>query len=282
VQDPLTASSIDSSKSNPVGVFDSGIGGLTVFRELAKILPHEDLIYLGDTARVPYGNKSPETVTRYALQNVRFLLKQKVKMVVVACNTASAFALKTLQTEYKIPILGVIEPGARGALSASHKFRIGVIGTEGTMKSEAYTQTILSQKPQAFVISASCPLFVPLVEEGWLEGEVPEKIADQYLKKILAEDIDCLILGCTHYPLLKQTLQKVIGEKIRLIDSAEETARAVLELLTRKDLVHPKISKNQAPRRQFFVTDSPERFRRVGEIFLKELIPDIQHVTLEV
>lgn len=267
------------AKDSPIGIFDSGIGGLTVFKELAKILPQEDLIYLGDTARVPYGNKSPETVTQYALQNVCFLLKQKVKMVVVACNTASAFALTTLQTKYKIPILGVIEPGARGALAASQQLRIGVIGTEGTIKSEAYTHTILSQEPRAFVTSTPCPLFVPLVEEGWLEHKATEEIASVYLQKILSEKIDTLILGCTHYPLLKKTLQKTTGGSICLIDSAEETAVQTRKILEAKSLLRKTYL---PPKHQIFVTDSPDRFRRVGEIFLKTPVRDVQHVTIEI
>jgi glutamate racemase len=261
-----------------IGIFDSGIGGLTVFREIAGILPHEDLIYLGDTARVPYGTKSAETVTRYSLQNVRFLLEQKVKMAVVACNTASAFALEELRKHYPVPIVGVIEPGAKGALQATRSKRIGVIGTEGTIKSEAYARNLVGREPHVFVASAPCPLFVPLVEEGWLQGEVAERIAREYLQKLLAQKIDTLILGCTHYPLLKPTLQKVVGNEVALIDSAEETAKEVAFLLAQKGLMRRE---NKTPRREFFVTDSPERFRRVGEIFLKNSLKNVRHVTIE-
>lgn len=267
------------SSTSSIGIFDSGIGGLTVFREIEKILPHEDLIYLGDTARVPYGNKSPETVTRYALQNVRFLLNQNIKMVVVACNTASAFAMPALQQSFDLPILGVIEPGAKGALAVSREKRIGIIGTEGTIKSEAYPRTIRKQSPHALTMSTACPLFVPLVEEGWLEGEICEKITFQYLHKMLDEKIDTLILGCTHYPLLKTTLQTVVGTHVTLIDSAEETAREAALTLNRHHLTRPP--DNNHPKREFFVTDSPERFRRVGELFLKRPISKIQHVTID-
>ena len=264
-------------QNSPIGIFDSGIGGLTVFREIAKILPQEDLIYLGDTARVPYGTKSSETVTTCSLQNVEFLAGKKVKMVVVACNTASAFALPALQQKNKIPILGVIEPGAQGALKVSRTKRIGVIGTEGTIRSEAYAERIKTQDESAFVVSTACPLFVPLVEEGWLEGEIVEKIAGHYLKDLLLANIDSLILGCTHYPLLKRALKKSVGSKIALIDSAEETALSVQALLQKTKLIR---NENKKPLREFYVTDSPERFRRVGEIFLKTPLTDVQRVEL--
>lgn len=261
----------------PIGIFDSGIGGLTVFKEISRILPREDLLYLGDTARVPYGTKSAETVRRYALQNVRFLLKEDVKMVIVACNTASAFALEELQKEFSIPILGVVEPGVEGALRTSRSKRIGVIGTEGTVSSSAYAKHLLRSDSSIFVTSSPCPLFVPLVEEGWWEGEVTEEIVRLYLKDMLKQEIDTLILGCTHYPLLKNTLQKVIGPHVALIDSAEETARIASLLLARQNLMR---AENRNPRREFFVTDSPERFRRLGHLFLNEPLKDVRHVEI--
>jgi glutamate racemase len=256
-----------------IGIFDSGIGGLTVFREIQKLLPDENLIYLGDTARVPYGTKSPETVTRYATQNIRFLLDQKVKMIVVACNTASAFALSAVQDKYDIPILGVIEPGVKKAVAAGG--RIGVIGTEGTVVSNAYEKAILQREPKAIVASQACPLFVPLAEEGMVEGEIVELIARRYLEN-LAGKIDTLILGCTHYPLLKKPIQKVAGN-VSLIDSAEATAYEVALLLKQKNLF--KKSSEKAERR-FFVTDSPERFRKVGEFFLQTPIDNVQHIEI--
>ncbi len=263
--------------NQPIGIFDSGIGGLTVFREIAKILPQEDIIYLGDTARVPYGTKSAATVTRYAIQNVNFLLNQNIKMLVIACNTASAFALEEIQSRFPIPVVGVIGPGVRGALCASRSQRIGVIGTEGTIKSESYLRMILAEAPKAVVIGASCPLFVPLVEEGRWEGPLAEEIVRGYLEKILAEKIDALILGCTHYPLLKKTIQKVVGKSIVLIDSAEETARDVSEILSQKNLTR---TENRKPFRKFCVTDSPEIFRRVGGLFLNAPLENIEHVEI--
>lgn len=262
----------------PLGIFDSGIGGLTVFCEIERSLPSEDLIYLGDTARVPYGTKSAATVTRYAVQGVEFLLRHKVKLIVVACNTASALSLPELQKRFPVPILGVIGPGAKGALKVSRSYRIGVIGTEGTIRSEAYPRAVVAQEPRAVVTSKACPLLVPLVEEGWLTGEVTERTCHQYLEKILLEKTDTLILGCTHYPLLKKVLQQVVGPKVNLIDSGEEAAGEVKSLLRKKGLLRKE---NGNPRREFFVTDSPERFRRVGELFLKQPLRDVHPVTLE-
>lgn len=263
--------------SSPIGIFDSGLGGLTVFREIAALLPGESLIYLGDTARVPYGTKSAQTVTRYARQNVRFLLRREVKAVVVACNTASAFALEDLQNEISVPVVGVIEPGVEGALKATRTGRIGVIGTEGTIASGAYTRSIKAKAPSAYVAKAACPLFVPLVEEGWWDHEVTEKVADAYLNGLLADKIDALILGCTHYPLLKRTLAKAVGPSVTLIDSAAETAKAVADALAQRSLTAPKATD---PRREFFVTDAPDRFRRLGELFLERKIENVQHVEI--
>lgn len=265
-------------QDRPLGIFDSGIGGLTVLDAVARLLPQEDLIYLGDTARVPYGSKSPETVTRYSLRNVRFLLDHDVKMVVVACNTASAFSLSELQKTYDIPILGVITPGAQGAIQASPSGRIGVIGTEGTVRSGAYAREVKKLKIGAQVTSRACPLFVPLVEEGWWEGEVTETVARTYLQDLLQEAIDTLILGCTHYPLLKDTLQKVAGPSVRLIDSAEETARQVAEVLKQSNLLRHQ---NTSSRRQFFVTDSADRFEKLGALFLKAPLTQVEHVSIE-
>ena len=264
-------------QDRPIGVFDSGIGGLTVFHEIIQILPHEDVIYLGDTARVPYGTKSAATVTRYAHQNVRLLLERNVKMVVVACNTASAFALPELQRKYEIPIVGVIEPGVKGALKMTRSKRVGVIGTEGTIQSNAYPKALQNLEPGLWVTSAACPLFVPLVEEGRWEGEVAEKITREYLHEMMTQKIDTLILGCTHYPLLKKTLQKVVGEGVSLIDSAKETAREAALLLTEKKLMRQE---NKNPLREFLATDSPERFQRIGNLFLKGPLKNVHHVEI--
>ncbi len=265
-------------QDSAIGIFDSGIGGLTVFQEIAKILPEENLVYLGDTAHVPYGTKSAAAVTRYSLRNVVFLLQQRVKAVVVACNTASALALKELKKEFALPILGVINPGAQGALRVSRIKKIGVIGTEGTIKSGAYSEAIRLQDPKAQVTSIACPLFVPLVEEGWLEGDVVERVSQKYLHPLLQNKIDVLILGCTHYPLLKRSLQKVVGPEVSLIDSAEETANEIAQLLTEENLIRKE---NKNPRREYFVTDSPERFQRVGELFLGHPLKDVRQIEIE-
>lgn len=268
---------MSSAQDLPIGIFDSGIGGLTVFREIARLLPQEDLIYLGDTARVPYGTKSAQTVTRYALQNVRVLLERGVKMIVVACNTASAFALPTLECEFPIPILGVIRPGVEGALHFSRTRRIGVIGTQGTIESGTYAKLLREANPQVQVFSTPCPLFVPFVEEGRWEGEIVEAVAKEYLQKMVEGQIDTLILGCTHYPLLKKALRKVMGPEVSLIDSAEETAREVSKILTEKKQMHHQ---NKNPAREFWVTDSPERFRKLGELFLGSPLKNVRHVEI--
>ncbi len=252
--------------NGPIGIFDSGIGGLTVFQEIRRCLPAENLIYVGDTARVPYGTKSPETVTRYSREIVRFLLKQRVKLIVVACNTASAFALKTLPQEFPIPIIGVIEAGVQGGLKASRKKQLGVIGTEGTIRSRSYETEIHRYESTAEITSLACPLFVPLVEEGWMETEAAALIAGTYLGPLRGK-IDTLILGCTHYPLLKSIIQKVMGPAVTLIDSATETAGAVARLLLERQLA----KKSGDGSEQFFVTDSPERFLKVGKLFLDRL-----------
>lgn len=263
--------------SSPIGIFDSGLGGLTVFREIVALLPGESLVYLGDTARVPYGTKSAQTVTRYARQNVRFLLRKEVKAVVVACNTASAFALEELQKELPVPVVGVIEPGVTSALRVTKTGRIGVIGTEGTIASGAYVRSIASKAPSTFVAKSICPLFVPLVEEGWWDHEITEKVAHAYLDGLLAEKIDALILGCTHYPLLKRTLAKISGPEVTLIDSAEMTAQAVGMELERQKILN---ASSMDPRHEFYVTDAPDRFRRLGELFLGRKIQDVQHIEI--
>jgi len=220
----------------PIGVFDSGIGGLTVVRQLLTHLPAEDVVYFGDTARVPYGIKSAETVTRFSRENTQFLLRRGVKMVVVACNSASAMALETLQREYDLPILGVIDPGAAAAVAATRSGKVGVIGTQATVGSRAYERAIAKRDSRIEVLARACPLFVPLAEEGWIEGEVPEKVARQYLAPLLEAGIDTLILGCTHYPILQATIQKVAGDGVTLIDTADATVRQVAERLAAEGL----------------------------------------------
>ena len=256
----------------PIGIFDSGIGGLTVAQEVTRLLPNEQIVYFGDTARVPYGTKSKESVIRFSRDNVNVLLRYNVKMIVIACNTSTSWALGILRKEYKIPIIGVIEPGSRRALEVSRKKRIGVIATPSTVNSGKYTQTILKLAPSAKVSSRACPLFVPLVEEGWLDHRVTEKVAEEYLASLRAEQIDTLILGCTHYPLLKTVLQKVMGKQVTLVDSAIETARAVKKLLEAEGLLR---SSKHPPRHEFLVSDEPEHFRVVAKRFLGH---DLTHV----
>ncbi len=259
-----------------IGIFDSGIGGLTVFKEIRKFLPGEELLYLGDTARVPYGTKSPRTVLRYALESAGFLVGKKVKMLVVACNTASSVALPELEERFSLPVLGVIEPGARKAVECTRNGRVGVIGTEGTIGSSAYTRAIHAINPDIEVLGISCPLFVPLAEEGWAEHEVARIAAREYLTPLMKRGIDTLVLGCTHYPLLKNTLRDVLGEGVTLIDSAEETARMVAQLLERNK--HLRSVRAESPR--FFVTDAPVRFQRVGGAFLGTPLEHVEQVEL--
>lgn len=257
----------------PIGVFDSGIGGLTVVRELQHQLPHESLVYFGDTARVPYGNKSPETVRRYAREILDFLLLRDVKMIVVACNTASAHALDDLQRISPVPVEGVVGPGARAAALASKGGMIGVIGTAGTMKSGAYERAIKALSPQARVVQKACPLFVPLVEEGWLTGDAVRLIAHEYLDPFVPQGIDTLVLGCTHYPLLKPLLGEVMGNGVTLIDSAQETAAAVGRELIESQLEGPTHVEGHT---HFVVSDAADQFERVGVTFLGDRVRDIE------
>jgi len=261
-----------------IGVFDSGVGGLTVLRELRYQIPAEPLVYLGDTARVPYGTKSSPTVLRYAHEAARFLLGQQVKLLVIACNTASAVALDDLAKHYQVPVVGVIEPGARRALELTRNNRIGVIGTEGTIRSGAYERALRAERPDVMVQVAACPLFVPLAEEGWACHEVARLAAREYLAPLLEAGIDTLVLGCTHYPLLKQMLHEVVGPAVQLVDSAQETAKVVAFQLKKRQLLH-QAAPAQSPR--YFVTDIPDRFERVGGAFLGEKLQGVTTVSLD-
>jgi glutamate racemase len=264
--------------ARPIGIFDSGIGGLTVLKEIINTLPLENTIYLGDTARVPYGTRSAETVTRYSFENTRFLFSKKIKMLVVACNTVSSVSLDAIRQSVDIPVIGVIEPGARAAVSATRRGKIGVIGTSATIRSGAYAAAIRSLDPSVEVFGLPCPLFVPLVEEGWTDGPVVEMTAERYLSEMKVTGIDTLVLGCTHYPLLKGVLSSVMGEPVRLIDSAIETAREMRAVLSELSLLRPVPG---AVRREFYVTDSPEKFLDVGERFLGKTIDHIEKIILE-
>lgn len=266
-----------SKKDRPIGVFDSGIGGLTVLKEIIKELPDEDTIYLGDTARVPYGIRSPETVIRYSLENARFLFSKDIKLLVVACNTASAISIWDIRKESPVPVIGVIGPGAMAAIKASANQKIGVIGTETTIKSLTYLKAIKKIDSDVQVYSVPCPLFVSLAEEGWVNGEIAILVARKYLSHLKNKGIDTLLLGCTHYPLLKDTLAQVMGNGVTLVDSAVETVKKVRRFLSK---YHIKCSGNQKPFREFYVTDSPERFIKVGERFIGQKIRNIRKVAV--
>lgn len=259
----------------PIGVFDSGIGGLTVVRSLAKRLPRERIIYFGDTARVPYGPKSTEVVKQYAVQDAAFLMTKDVKMIVVACNTVSAVAIDEVKKRFALPVLGVIQPGARAAVASTKNRKVGVIGTVGTIASRAYTDAIHNLDSSIEVTAQACPLFVPLAEEGLADHPAAELLARDYLKPLIDQHIDTLVLGCTHYPILKHTIEKVVGLGIRLIDSAEATAADVERLLTEKGLLS---SDGRSPLHEFFVSDFPHRFREIGERFFGEPLHSVTKV----
>jgi glutamate racemase len=261
-----------------IGIFDSGVGGLTVLREIMGVMPQEDTIYLGDTARVPYGTKSPETVVRFARQITSFLVNRDIKLLVVACNTASAVSLDELKSEFSIPIVGVIEPGAFRAASVTTSGRVGVIGTAGTIRSSAYTKAIKRINPGIEVITAECPMFVPLAEEGWVDNEVARLTASIYLKSLRDKGVDTLVLGCTHYPLLKGIISEVMGEGVKLVDSAAETARVVKGILESNGAIRPVHEKGN---HHYFVTDVPAGFIRVGNRFLGGDLGDVYQVSLE-
>ena len=261
-------------RDRPIGVFDSGMGGLTVMRALMARLPHESFVYLGDTARLPYGSKSPDTVTRYAVQCARALMAHDIKLLVVACNTASASALPALSAALApTPVIGVIEPGAEAAVAAAPSGRIAVIATEGTVKGGAYERAIHARRSDASVTQQACPLFVALAEEGLTQGPIAELVSKRYLDPLLAKTEarpECLVLGCTHFPALKATIARAAGADIVLVDSADTTAEAVARLLSETSLQH---SGNPPAPARFLATDAPERFARVGEIFLGAKIP---------
>jgi glutamate racemase len=257
-----------------VGVFDSGIGGLTVVSAILQALPNERVVYVGDTARVPYGPKSPETVVRYSRQIASWLLEQRVKAIVIACNTATAHALETLQRECPVPVIGVVQPGARAAVQSTRTGRIGVIGTSGTINSGAYHRAIAALAPHATVTGVACPLFVPLVEEGWVDHPATRLIAESYLAPLRALDVDTLVLGCTHYPLLAQVIAETIGRGVTLVDSAAETARALRESLGERGLER-SAALEPGPQR-FVATDAPDTFRRVGQRFIGPVLDRVE------
>ncbi len=258
---------IENTKNAPIGVFDSGVGGLTVAREIMRLLPNEDIVYFGDTARVPYGSKSQETIIRYSRQIIRFLQTKEVKAIVVACNTASALALETVEKEVGVPIIGVVEPGARAAIEATGNKKIGVVATEATINSEIYSQVICSEDPQIEVSGKACPLFVPLVEEGFAKHKIAEDIIDIYLSEMKESNVDTLILGCTHYPLLRTRIREYLGDNIHLVNPAYETAQDVKKLLEDRGLLNDQIEAEVE--HEFYVSDLVDKF----SIFANSILP---------
>jgi glutamate racemase len=269
----------NDESSRPIGVFDSGIGGLTVVKELSRLLPNEKIIYFGDTARVPYGNKSKETIIHYSLQIAYFLLKKKIKMLVVACNSASSVSLPTLKRHFHIPIIGVIEPGAKSAITSTSKNNIGVIGTLGTVSSLSYKKALKKINRNVKVHQQACPLFVPLAEDGWNNTKIAQDISDEYLKSLSKKGIDSLILGCTHYPLLKNVIQTSVSKKVKLIDSGVETAKEVKRILEKRNLLnsHKQTERNYSV---YYVSDFPHKFKEVSQRFLSKELTHVHKVKL--
>lgn len=268
-----------TDKQKPIGVFDSGIGGLTVVKRLASTLPNENIIYFGDTARVPYGSKSNSTVIEYSIQNTKFLLQKNIKALVVACNTASSIAIPDLKKMFDIPIIGMIEPGSRMALSKTHNKKIGVIGTRATISNLAYSKEIKRLNEKAEVFEKPCPLFVPLAEEGWIKHRATYEIAEEYLKELREEEIDTLVLGCTHYPILTEVIQKVIGLNVSLIDSGVASSELIKLELEKFNLISDS---GTIGSQEYYVSDIPAKFKEVAELFLGREIDHVHKVDLEV
>jgi glutamate racemase len=278
----------------PIGIFDSGIGGLTVVKEIINILPNEDIVYLGDTARVPYGNKSKDTIIKYSIQNTKFLLKHKIKLLVVACNTSSSYSLSILKKKFKnLPIIGVVIPGAKAACEKTKSGKVGVIGTKATIKSNSYIKAIKKFSKNVDVYAKATPLFVPLIEEGWIDEiyenskytykqrinhrNIIKRVAVEYLKPLKKKNIDVLVLGCTHYPAIKGILKDIMGKKVEIVDSAVETAKSVKEILVRNNLVNPK---NKRGKLKFLVTDDPQSFKLIGSLLLNKKIKNVYKIEL--
>jgi len=265
-------------KEKPIGVFDSGIGGLTVVKRIASYLPEENIVYFGDTARVPYGSKSNDTVIEYGLQDAKFLMHKNVKALVVACNTVSSVALKNLKDVFDVPIIGMIEPGARMACMETKNKRVGVIGTRATVSNQAYSKAIKKIDHSIKVFEQACPLFVPLAEEGWINHKATYEIAAEYLKELKKIEIDTLVLGCTHYPILAEVIQEIFGDKVKLIDSGIAAAESVKVELDRFNLHTNNFAMGN---HSFYVSDIPMKFKEVAELFLGRPISDVQKVDLE-
>lgn len=256
-------------KNAPIGVFDSGVGGLTVAREIMRQIPNERIVYFGDTARVPYGSKSKDNIIKFSRQIIRFLQTENVKAIVIACNTASSLALDEMQQEFDLPILGVVKPGAKVAVETTANKRIGLIGTEANIRSGVYTRYIKSLDDEAKVFEKACPLFVPLVEEGWLHDDITLQVASRYLEELKEKDIDTLIMGCTHYPLIRSTIRKVMGDKVNLVNPAYETAIELKNLLERDNLANKCDVDSPSSMYRFYVSDAEEKFK----LFANSILP---------
>jgi glutamate racemase len=274
----MAAGGLNMSSKAPIGVFDSGVGGLTVVKEIMNQIPGETIIYFGDTARLPYGSKSKETIITYTRQIIRFLMGKDVKAIVIACNTASAFALETVKAEFDIPMLGVVKPGAKVAAETTKNGNIGVIGTEGTIRSGIYNEFLSQTNPQVKVHGKACPLFVPLVEEGLIDDPVTMEMARRYIGELLAYDIDTLVLGCTHYPLLRKTIRKIVGDHIEMVNPAYETAKSLKEVLVMEGLENDNILKTD---HKFFVSDGAEKFKRFANSILPCEVVETKDVNIE-
>ena len=260
-------------EKRPIGIFDSGVGGLTVFKEIRKQFPYEDIVYFGDTARVPYGPKSKNTIKEYSLQNARFLMQQNAKIIIIACNTASSVAVNFLRKNINIPIIGVIEPGAEYAVSVSKRQKIGIIGTEGTIRSQAYLTAIKKNNPEIDVFSKACPLFVPIVEEGWEKHNVTKDIIKEYLTEIKDKNVDTLVLGCTHYPILKVEIAEFMKDEVTIIDSASVVAQKLKTII-------PNPEKFKKGKNKFFVSDNELKFKEIAERIIEKKIKNLTRVKL--
>ncbi len=265
----------------PIGVFDSGVGGLTVAREIMRQIPNERIVYFGDTARVPYGSKSRETIIKYSRQIIRFLLTENVKAIVIACNTASAFAIDVMQNEFDLPIVGVVKPGARVAAETTKNGKVGLIGTEGTIRSGVYAAFIKSFRPDVEVIGKPCPLFVPLVEEGMLHDTITDQVAERYLGTLKERKIDTLIMGCTHYPLLRSTIGRIIGEQVRLVNPAYETAQELKRVLDREHIANVQEVDSPSSMYRFYVSDAADKFKAFANSILPFDIAMTQQISIE-
>lgn len=271
----------EEKREAPIGVFDSGVGGLTVAREIMRQMPNERIIYFGDTARVPYGSKSQDTIIRYSRQIIRFLRTKNVKAIVVACNTASAYALDTIEKELDIPIIGVVKPGAKVAAEATNNKKIGVIGTEGTINSGIYAKFLHKRDNQISVVGKACPLFVPLVEENWIKDSVTDEVAKRYLAELKESGIDTLILGCTHYPLLRSTVRRIIGDGVNLVNPAYETALELKVLLEKKHLINTNNQVMDGSDYEFYVSDAADKFKQFANSILPYDIETTKLINIE-